>query len=84
MKPAIYTIYYVVYPPHYEPGDGYKTCKNKQAAFKQCRKKSFGVGSEVVRQLEISNKRMSSYSTPGRYLGKFGWRYDKWVYTEGK
>lgn len=59
MKPAIYTISYVVYPPQYKPGDGYSLTKTLILAKKQAVK--YGVGSEIYRTTERHNKRITDF-----------------------
>ena len=60
MKPASRTVSYVVYPPNYVPGDGYVIEKTLKAAERRCRKKGFGIGSDVVRFYQTKNKRGGS------------------------
>lgn len=55
MRKSYRTISYIVYPPNYVPGDGYVDKKCLSDALKQCRKKGFGAGSEVVRLLTTRN-----------------------------
>lgn len=60
MKRAHLTISYVVYPPNYEPGDGYVRAKNRVAAMRQARR--FGVGASISRSITVRH-------TPGRKVG---------------
>lgn len=72
MKPAIRTISYIVYPPDYSPGDGYKFAKNFLQAKRYARQ--FGAGATIYRELRILNKRRSI-----RDLG-----VDEYTYHGGK
>lgn len=57
MKPAERIVSYCVYSPNYVPRVGeYRRAKTLKAAKKQCRKKGFGIGSEIVRHYETRNR----------------------------
>ena len=81
-KPAIKTISYVVYPPNYNPGDGYAVARSMTEAKSICRKKAFGNGSEVVRTVYTRNRKGNGITySPFRNLGKNGMRFDEFVYN---
>ena len=60
MKPAGITRSWIVYPPNYQPGDGYKHFKTLKKAWNVA--VSMGVGSECHLVVEHWNKKYSTSS----------------------
>lgn len=78
MKPASVTLSYVVYPPNYKPGDGYKQFGRMINARRACI--AYGPGSEVVRTLTKRNRRGGHVYTPF-IKTKLRWIEDRWIYN---
>lgn len=78
MKPASVTLSYVVYPPNYRPGDGYKSVGRLSNARRAC--VAYGPGAEVIRTVTKRNRRGGHIYTPHRKT-RLGFIEDRWVYA---
>jgi len=61
---------FVVYPPNYQPGDGFIKVRTVKAAKKQCRK--YGIGSSVMPWIHQHPSRCKPWQT--------SWTMNLWEY----